>query len=109
MTSFRDKIQRRAQTFCFFKMDIDFEREFTHPKYKITKKLGKGLHSQVYEVKTEANKTFAIKIYNVEGVFEREQKMLKDIQEKLAILPIGEHFVSNSNLKRFGRKWVRKD
>ena len=71
------------------------ERDFNHPKYKITKLLGKGLQGQVWEVKTEQNKTFAMKIFNVESACQREQKMLKDIQEKLAILPIGEHFVSN--------------
>ena len=78
--------------------DIDIERDFKHPRYTISKRLGQGMHSEIWEVKTESQKSFAMKRYNSEAMYYREQKMLRDIQEKLAILPIGEHFVSTARL-----------
>ena len=81
---------------------MDISKNFNHPRYSIIKLIGQGKSGQVWEVKSLANKIYAMKTYSDKVIWQRENAILKEIQAKLAKMPIGERFVS-SYINRFGR------
>ena len=72
---------------------MDIGNQFNHPRYSITKPIGVGKSGQVWEVKSMANKIYAMKTFSDKSTWQREHSILKDIQAKLAKHPIGERFV----------------
>ena len=72
---------------------MDVSKTFSHPRYSITRLIGQGHSGKVWEVKSLANKVYAMKTYTDRSAWQREHSILKEIQARLAKHPIGERFV----------------